>query len=119
MTNFLLKNLLSIFTYGTILIGVAALTIDWTTSTTIELPNSTEVLSQYCAHDALLQQKLEDPVYQSKYADFEKNWYNHQNGNNSNAEFVADYTLPVVVHIVHQMERRILPMRKFFKRFKI
>jgi gliding motility-associated-like protein len=102
MTNFLLKNLLSIFTYGTILIGVAALTIDWTTSTTIELPNSTEVLSQYCAHDALLQQKLEDPVYQSKYADFEKNWYNHQNGNNSNAEFVADYTLPVVVHIVHQ-----------------
>lgn len=46
MTNFLLKNLLSIFTYGTILIGVAALTIDWTTSTTIELPNSTGVLSQ-------------------------------------------------------------------------
>jgi hypothetical protein len=46
MTNFLLKNLLSTFIYATVLIGVATLTIDWTTSTTIELPNSTGVLSQ-------------------------------------------------------------------------
>ncbi|MFK7776149.1 MAG: M43 family zinc metalloprotease, partial [Saprospiraceae bacterium] len=102
MTNFLLKNFLSIFTYTTVFIGVATLTIDWTTPTNIEFSNSTEVLSQYCAHDALLQQKLEDPIYQSKYINFEKDLYNHQNGNSSNEEFLADYTLPVVVHIVHQ-----------------
>ncbi len=102
MTNFLMKNLLSTFTYATVLLGVATLTIDWTSPVTTEFSNSTEVLSQYCAHDALLQQKLEDPVYQSKYADYEKDLYNHLNGNGSNEEFVADYTLPVVVHIVHQ-----------------
>lgn len=100
--NFLLKNLLSTFTYTTVFLGLATLAIDWTNQTTTEHLNSNNTLSEYCAHDALLQQKLEDPIYQAKHIAFEKDLYNHQNGNNSNAEFLADYTLPVVVHIVHQ-----------------
>ena len=113
--NFLLKNLLSTFTYTTVLLGFATLAMDWTNPTNTEFPISNDTLSEYCAHDALLQQKLEDPIYQAKYVTFEKDLYNHQNGNSSNAEFLADYTLPVVVHIVHQNGAENIPDAQIFQ----
>ena len=115
MMNFLLKNLLSTFTYATVFLGLATFALDWTTPTTMEIPNYIDTLPEYCAHDALLQQKLEDPIYQSKHVAFEKDLYNHLNGNNSNAEFLADYTLPVVVHIVHQNGVENIPDAQIFQ----
>lgn len=103
--NFLLKNVLSTFSYVTIFLGVSVLAIDWNSPTPSNsesiITASETVLSNFCAHDALLEKKLQkDPGFKDKHLAFEKQMYDHLNNNIGGTE--ADYTLPIVVHIVHQ-----------------
>ncbi len=105
MMNFLLKNVLSTLSCVTIFLGVSVLVMDWnspTPSNSASIITASEtVLSNFCAHDELLEKKLqEDPDFKDKHLAFEKQMYDHLNNNIGGVE--ADYTLPIVVHIVHQ-----------------
>ena len=71
------------------------------------------ILSNYCAHDDLLQSKLTDPAYLNKYIAFEKDMRDHLANGSIGIE--ADYTLPVVVHIVHQNGPENIPDAQIFQ----
>ncbi|MFK7776125.1 MAG: M43 family zinc metalloprotease, partial [Saprospiraceae bacterium] len=59
---------------------------------------------QFCAHDHMLQKAINsDPAIKSIIDGQEAQAYNYVNNSGNQAEsFLADFTLPVVVHIVHQ-----------------
>ncbi len=59
---------------------------------------------QFCAHDHMLQKAIEsDPAIKSTIQSQETQAYNYVTSSANQAEsFLADFTLPVVVHIVHQ-----------------
>jgi gliding motility-associated-like protein len=59
---------------------------------------------QFCAHDHLLQKAIEsDPAIKSTIESQEIQAYNYMTGSANQPEsFLADFTLPVVVHIIHQ-----------------
>ena len=113
MLNFLLKNLLSTFTFVTIGLGFTVLAMDWTSPPNPTTSTPTTVLSNYCAHDELLQAKLEDPAYFNKHLAYEKSMRDHLTNGSFGAE--AIYTLPVVVHIVHQNGPENIPDAQIFQ----
>ncbi len=59
---------------------------------------------QFCAHDHMLQKAIDsDPTIKSTIESQETQAYNYVTSAANQAEsFLADFTLPVVVHIVHQ-----------------
>lgn len=68
--------------------------------------NAIEVVNdqQFCAHDHMLQKAIDsDPAIKATIEGQETQAYNYVTSSASQAESVlADFTLPVVVHIVHQ-----------------
>ncbi|HFC00369.1 MAG TPA: hypothetical protein ENJ53_06145, partial [Phaeodactylibacter sp.] len=72
---------LSALSYLMVLLGFAALPL--TKNANPSSSTTPPPLSEYCAHDFLLEKKLEDPVYYEKYVAYEKELYEHFSNNNS------------------------------------
>ncbi|MFK8101081.1 MAG: M43 family zinc metalloprotease [Saprospiraceae bacterium] len=68
-----------------------------------QVPSTSSTTTHFsCGTDELHQQQLLNPAYQEKHNQLEQQIYNYlSNQNQAMLPFVADYELPVVVHLIH------------------